>query len=101
LTKYPNLQNFSSFGFGRRICPGQNIAERALHLATARIAWACHITKAKDQAGKEVEVPLYDYTEGFNVQPRPFPFELKVRSAEKMAVLRQAVDLAVKNDPLG
>ncbi|KAG4428773.1 hypothetical protein IFR05_015741 [Cadophora sp. M221] len=26
LTKFPNLQNFSAFGFGRRICPSVNIA---------------------------------------------------------------------------
>jgi cytochrome P450 len=29
LTTYPNLQNYSGFGFGRRICPGQNISERS------------------------------------------------------------------------
>ena len=78
LTKYPNLQNFSAFGFGRRICPGMNIAEKSLHLLVARIAWACEIRKKPD-----IEIPWYDYTSGFNVQPKPFVFELKPRSVEK------------------
>ncbi|UKZ75803.1 hypothetical protein TrVFT333_003497 [Trichoderma virens FT-333] len=65
LTQFPNLQNFSAFGFGRRICPGQSIAERSLNIAVARIGWGCTVSKIRD-----VEVPLYDYTTGFNVQPK-------------------------------
>ncbi|KAL6887113.1 cytochrome P450 [Trichoderma evansii] len=41
LTQFPNLQNFSAFGFGRRICPGQSIAERSLNIVVARIGWGC------------------------------------------------------------
>ena len=66
LDTHPNLQNFSAFGFGRRICPGQNIAERSLYILIARIAWGCDISKAvKD--GKVVTPPSYDYVTGFNV----------------------------------
>jgi Cytochrome P450 len=101
LTKYPNLQNFSSFGFGRRICQGQNIAERELHIATARIAWACQIEKAKDADGNVIEVPLYNYTVGFNTQPEPFQYSLKPRSEERMAILKRAVQSAKETDPLG
>lgn len=36
LTQYPNVQNYSMFGFGKRICPGM-IAERSLHIPTARL----------------------------------------------------------------
>jgi cytochrome P450 len=61
LTTYPNLQNFCAFGFGRRICPGQNIAERSLYILTARIGWGCQISK-KVEGGKEVDAPWYDYT---------------------------------------
>ena len=74
LSTFPNLQNFSAFGFGRRICPGQSIAERSLNLLVARIAWACEIRRKPG-----VDVPLYDYTTGFNVQPKHFEFELRAR----------------------
>ena len=78
LTKFPNVQNFSAFGFGRRICPGMNIAERSLYLLTARVAWSCEIRK---KGG--VNPPLYDYTPGFNSQPKPFKFDLHARDSER------------------
>ncbi|KAE8454276.1 hypothetical protein EG329_005201 [Mollisiaceae sp. DMI_Dod_QoI] len=71
---YPNLQNFSAFGFGRRICPGMNIAERSLHILVARIAWGCEIEKMDGWKYGE-----YEYTAGFNVQPLKFPFKLRAR----------------------
>jgi cytochrome P450 len=81
LTVYPNLQNYSNFGFGRRICPGQNIAERSLYIEAAMIAWACDI---KEVPGKRP--PLYDYAAGFNTRPNWFPFELKARKGRGMLV---------------
>ena len=100
LSTYPNIQHFSSFGFGRRICPGQHIAERSLYLLTARIAWACDWTKAKDSQGKPLEYPEYDYVDGFNVQPKPFAFELKARSDDRWKVVEAARNDATRNDPL-
>ncbi|KAF8242601.1 cytochrome P450 [Wilcoxina mikolae CBS 423.85] len=80
----PNLQNYSAFGFGRRICPGLNIAERSLYILTARVLWACDLRKKVDpETGKEVAVPEYAYTEGFNVQPLPFDFKLVERKGRR------------------
>ena len=81
LSTYPNIQGFSSFGFGRRICPGLNIAERSLYLLVSRIAWACDI-----QAKAGFKYGEYDYTKGFNVQPNWFPFELKARKGRESLV---------------
>lgn len=67
LTQYPNLQNFSAFGFGRRICPGQSIAERSLYILISRVAWACHISAKHDDGGNPLPPPPYDYVPGFNV----------------------------------
>lgn len=100
LTTYPNLHNYSAFGFGRRICPGQNIAERSLNILIARIAWACDLRKARDGEGKEITPPDYDYTAGFNVQPHWFPFELKVRSHERLEVVDRELERVMREDPL-
>ena len=100
LTLYPNLQNYSCFGFGRRICPGQNIAERSLNILVARIAWACDISKARDADGVEIEVPEYDYCAGFNAQPNHFSFDLKARSPERAAIVEHEMNEQMKNDPL-
>lgn len=90
LTKFPNLQNYSCFGFGRRICPGQNIAERSLNILTARTAWAVTLSRKKDAQGQDLPLPLYDYTAGFNVQPKHFDFHVTPRSpgrAEQVATI--------------
>ncbi|KAM0249522.1 hypothetical protein ACHAQJ_009028 [Trichoderma viride] len=85
ITQFPNLQNFSAFGFGRRICPGQSIAERSLNIVVACIGWGCTISKMRD-----VEVPLYNYTAGFNVQPKKFQFSLEPRGAHTLRLLSKA-----------
>lgn len=68
----------------RRICPGLNIVERSTYLLVARIAWASTITKKHG-----IEVPLYDYTPGFNTQPNRFQFDLKVRSDARREVIEK------------
>ena len=67
LDKFPNLQAFSAFGFGRRICPGINIAERSLYILISRIAWSSDISCKKDGLGADLLPPSYDYVTGFNV----------------------------------
>lgn len=77
-----------------------HIAERSLYILIARIAWACDIRKKTDENGKEVEVPLYDYCDGFNVQPNWFPFHLEVRSPARWEIVKQAYEREMANDPL-
>ena len=79
LSVYPNLQNYSNFGFGRRICPGQNIAERSLYIAAAMVAWSCDVYVK--EAGKGP--PEYDYAEGFNTRPKWFDFGLRGREGRE------------------
>lgn len=73
LTKYPNLQNFSAFGFGRRICPGLNIAEQSLYILISRIAWCCNISYKTSTDGQIMKPPLYNYVAGFNVCMKSYP----------------------------
>ncbi|KAH8597487.1 cytochrome P450 [Bisporella sp. PMI_857] len=97
LREYPNCQNYSVFGFGRRLCPGSNIAERSLNIIVARLSWACHITKAKDpNTGKEITPPSYDYVNGLNTEPRQFPFELTCRSPDRWAAIEAEALEAVR-----
>ncbi|KAL4878052.1 cytochrome P450 [Aspergillus karnatakaensis] len=100
LSKYPNLQNFSCFGFGRRICPGQNIAERSLHILTARIAWAGNIMRKRNADGKQFPPPpLYSYTKGFNTQPEHFEFDFAARSPERYDAVFEALRQARATRP--
>ncbi len=79
LTIYPNLQSFSAFGFGRRICPGMHIAERSLYIMCARILWAAEVWKTED-------IGDYDYTPRFNTQPEPFAFGCSERQDRRKVV---------------
>ena len=81
LDVYPNLQNYSAFGFGRRICPGMNVAERSLNILVARIAWACDVCGVD-----EWDYTGYRYTKGFNVQPEEFPLRGKLREGREVIV---------------
>ena len=85
------MNNYSVFGFGRRLCPGAHIAERSLNIIVAHVSWACNIKKAVDPATEEeITPPEYDYVKGLNTEPHNFPFEMTCRSPGRWAVLEAA-----------
>ena len=43
-----------SFGFGRRICVGKDLANESLFINTVRILWAAKLEPARDENGKDV-----------------------------------------------
>lgn len=69
---YPNLQNFGTFGFGRWICPGRNIAVRSLNIG---IVLGREIKRKDGRSAGE-----YDDTTWFDVQPKNFAVELELRA---------------------
>jgi cytochrome P450 len=79
---HPSKSGHSSFGWGRRICPGAGLAENSLYIALARILWAF------DVKGREgVVYDTFAYTEGFNIRPRKFECDVRVRSEAHREVL--------------
>jgi cytochrome P450 len=56
---YPNQQGYSSFGWGRRVCPGQQVAEQSLYITIARILWGFNIKKARHADGTEHTYDTY------------------------------------------
>ncbi|KAI1312048.1 cytochrome P450 2C3 [Xylaria venustula] len=89
LTKYPNLNGFSQFGFGRRTCQGIPLVEQDLYLAMGGIAWALDIRKKRRPDGSQVPVHWNDYTPLLIAKPCPFEFDAVVRGEEKREMLRQ------------
>jgi len=87
------------FGFGRRICPGMNIAERSLFILTARLLWACQMGRKRDSQGREIEIPEYDYVAGFNTQPKFFEFEIMERRGRGKVVEEMYFE-SRRSDPL-
>lgn len=84
LTRFPTITGFSQFGFGRRICQGQGVAEADLFVGLGSLAWAFNIRKARDaHTGLEIPVPEMDYSELLIAKPKWFHFDLCVRNEER------------------
>jgi hypothetical protein len=88
--KFPTIRRFSAFGFGRRICPGYDVAERALFIHIASLAWACRIKKNKAVNGEEIAVPWYEYSNGATRHPLKFQFDVEPYEARRVEVLKKA-----------
>jgi cytochrome P450 len=91
LGQFPNLKRDTAFGWGRRICPGLETAERSLGITVATIVWACNIVKKKDASGRELEIIPYDMEEDSLMFPRDFPFTLQTRYEARMQLLRDDI----------
>ena len=96
VSQHPNLKRYSSFGFGRRICPGLASAERSLFIETTMLMWACSVEKKLDTHGNVIPAHWYDYKPGNNTGPKPFEFNLKARDEKRLQILGEAAD-ALKN----
>lgn len=53
----------AAFGFGRRVCPGKNLAKDSVWITVASILAAFTISKAKDGRGQPIEI-TEEYEQG-------------------------------------
>ncbi|CZR68062.1 probable cytochrome P450 CYP2 subfamily [Phialocephala subalpina] len=79
---FPNERGYMTFGWGRRVCAGQALAEQGTFISIARMLWAFKIRKALDKSGKEIPVDIFDYTDGLNIRPNPFKCRIAPRGEE-------------------
>jgi len=47
-----------AYGFGKRECVGKHVANDMLFISMATVLWATRLERARDESGKEPEVPL-------------------------------------------
>lgn len=81
---HPAKAGHSSFGWGRRICPGADLAANSLFIALARLLWTYDILPIEGRT-----YDIFAYTDGFNVRPQKFECEIQVRSVERRRVLER------------
>jgi cytochrome P450 len=86
---HPAKAGHSSFGWGRRICPGADLAANSLFIALAKILWAFDIAPLKG-----MQYDTFAYTEGFNIRPRKFECEIRIRSQAHEQVLKRELEVA-------
>ncbi|KAI1440812.1 cytochrome P450 [Annulohypoxylon stygium] len=85
---FPGERGYMTFGWGRRVCSGQALAEQGTWITVARILWGFRIQKKKRADGSTVEVDIFDYTNGLNMRPQPFECSIIPRSEE----IRQTIE---------
>lgn len=81
---HPSKLGHSSFGWGRRICPGADLASNNLFIALACLLWTYDIKPKKG-----VRYDIWDYVGGFNIRPRHFECDIRVKSEQHEKVLRE------------
>ncbi|TPX15911.1 uncharacterized protein E0L32_000245 [Thyridium curvatum] len=86
---FPGDRGYMTFGWGRRVCSGQALAEQGIWITVARLLWAYSITPAKDANGKEIPVDIFAFTNGLNMRPQPFRCDIKPRSQELKETLER------------
>ncbi|KAM4056422.1 cytochrome p450 [Hirsutella rhossiliensis] len=82
---------FAVFGFGRRICPGQFLADSNLFLIIAQTLSLFEVSKAVAEDGSEIDVKL-GALPGLIAYPADFPFKIRPRNAQKEELLRRIKD---------
>lgn len=82
-----NMTPVAAFGFGRRTCPGRNVARNSLFVAIARLLWAFDIKPARDERGQDVVVDATATADGLNTRPLPFAARFLPRDSDCRSVV--------------
>ncbi|OAL52785.1 cytochrome P450 [Pyrenochaeta sp. DS3sAY3a] len=86
-----------SFGAGRRVCPGYNLAENSLFLLTARLLWAFDVQRYTDpRTGVEHKYDAWAYPARRLYGPLPFPATFNVRDVVKEGQIRAGISAEEK-----
>ncbi|KAJ7736194.1 cytochrome P450 [Mycena maculata] len=80
----------AAFGFGRRICPGKDMAQWSVWICAVSILATLNITKSVDKRGAPIE-PSGEYTSGLLCYPIPHECDIVPRSEAAQAVIWNAV----------
>ena len=59
---FPGERGYMTFGWGRRVCSGQALAEQGTWVTIARLLWGFNIQKKKRPDGSLVDVDIFNYT---------------------------------------
>lgn len=93
---YPGTFGHSAFGWGRRICPGMHLGSASVTLNIARILWAFEVNPDKGLDGRDVDVDIFAFSEGFNSSPLPFPCSITPRSSRQVEVIERDFEDAME-----
>jgi len=89
LTRYPNFREgkaMHSFGWGRRTCLGQNVADDEMFVFGAAHLWAFKTAQRRcPRTGEMVPIDSQATNSHVILEPLPFELDIKPRSAARAA----------------
>lgn len=92
--KYP-----PTFGFGRRVCVGQSMADASTWIAVASVLAVFRIAKAKDSSGNDIAVPG-EFHDSIVSAPLPFECSITPRSDAARKVIMENPPLKFDSNPM-
>ena len=75
------------FGFGRRVCPGQHVANASVFVNAAALMWAFDISEPADSPGNAVPIDTLRMSNTANSHPLPFKVVFKSRVSNLHSIL--------------
>ncbi|KAM5343952.1 hypothetical protein ACJ41O_012489 [Fusarium nematophilum] len=91
---YPNKRGHNTFGWGRRVCSGEALAQQSLYFTIVTLLWAFHIRPGLDAEGKEVALDADAYSVSQVNRPLPFKVRFLPRSTSIASLVRQEAEAA-------
>ncbi|CAL1702667.1 unnamed protein product [Somion occarium] len=85
------LRSDLHFGSGRRICPGNHLANSSIIMNIMNLLWGFDFTIA-DAANRDRHIPIRpeDFTTGIAIGPKPFKCNIRPRSEKHAALICEA-----------
>ncbi|KAJ7837454.1 cytochrome P450 [Mycena leptocephala] len=77
----------ATWGFGRRVCPGKDMAQWSIWICAASVLSTFNVSKAVDENGVPIE-PSGEYTSGLLCYPIPHKCDITPRSDAARAMVR-------------
>lgn len=79
----------NAFGFGRRTCPGKDLAQGSLELAVIRLLWGFHFEHAYE-GGQRKEIDWWDMEQkGILLRPNSFQASFRIRDQGRRDVIEK------------
>ncbi|KAI9442993.1 cytochrome P450 [Lactarius indigo] len=84
----------STYGFGRRACPGKHVANDSLFIFIATVLWASNLERVYDQDGKETPLDMNSFIyNGVACRPVSYECTIKTRFPEALSILAEEKEL--------
>ncbi|KAJ3509637.1 hypothetical protein NM208_g15643 [Fusarium decemcellulare] len=84
----PGKRGIFTFGWGRRVCSGQPLAEQGIFFTIVELLWAFRMRSIDDE-GHDKPLNVFDFNDASAPRPLPFKVEFTPRSDNTKQLVRQ------------